>query len=264
MEQRSIAAYDAPDVVASYDADMDVMHPNRFKMAQIALEILPFAPGSALRALDLGIGTGFFTERFLQHFPGSQVVAIDGAKAMVELAKARLKTLANQVEFRIGDFRQLNKLAGNDGPFEVVYSMFALHHLSRSDKQAVVGQSLGMLRPGGWFVNADITVAGTSEIEQRFQELRVEGIVNRAGGKDPRFQDAGSTRRYLDELEKRDADQPQTLLDDVQTLRDAGLPQASVFWAEYREVVMGGKKQGRGIPFLECRLKYQEVHRGHI
>jgi tRNA (cmo5U34)-methyltransferase len=242
MAQRSIEAYDAPGVVASYDADMEVMHPNRSKMVQIALEVPPFEPGAGLRALDLGIGTGYFTQRFLQRFPASRVVAIDGAKAMVALAHARLKDLARQVEFRIGDFRQTKKLAGGDGPFDVVYSAFALHHLNRTDKEAVVKQSLDLLRPGGWFLNADIVVAGQPQVEERIQELRVAGIVERSGGKDARFQDTASTRRYLDDLEKRDADQPQTLLDDLQSLTAAGLRNASVFWLEYREAVMGGQK----------------------
>jgi len=242
MVERSIEAYDAPQVVASYDADMEVMHPNRSKMVQVALEVPPFIPGATLRAMDLGIGTGFLTQRFLQRFPGSQVVAIDGARSMVKLAQARLKTLASQVEFRIGDFRELKTLAANAGRFDVVYSAFALHHLNRSDKQAVVRESLELLRPGGWFLNADIVVAGESKVEERIQELRVAGIVARAAGKDDRFKDAQSTRRYLDDLEKRDGDQPQTLLNDLQILNDAGLQHASVFWLEYREAVMGGQK----------------------
>ena len=242
MVQKSIEAYDAPAVVASYDADMEVMHPNRSKMVQVALEILPFEHSAELRALDLGIGTGFFTDRFLQNFPAGKVVAIDGAAAMVELAKARLKTLADRVEFRIGDFRQLSELTANDGAFDVVYSAFALHHLNRNDKQAMVARCLQLLRSGGWFLNADLILAGDPEVERRIQELRVEGIVRRAAGKDPRFQDAQSTRRYLDDLEMRDGDQPQTLSDDLQILADAGLKNASVFWMEYREAVMGGQK----------------------
>jgi len=123
-----------------------------------------------------------------------------------------------------------------------VYSSYALHHLNRNDKQAVVGESLEILRPAGWFLNADIVVAESPQVEQRLQELRVKGIVERAGGRDVRFQDALSTRRFLDELEKRDGDQPQTLLEDLQILTRAKVRNASVFWLEYREAVCGGQK----------------------
>lgn len=242
MEQRSIDAYDLPQRVASYDADMEVMHPNRSKMVQVALEIFPFPRESALRALDLGIGTGYFTEQFLHHYPNSHVVAVDGARTMVDLAKARLGALANKVDFRIGDFRHLKQLVVKAKAFDVVYSSYALHHLNRNDKQAVVDQSLEILRPGGWFLNADLIVAESPQIERRLQELRVKGIVERAGGRDVRFQDALSTRRFLDELEERDGDQPQTLLEDLQILKRAGMRGASVFWLEYREAVCGGQK----------------------
>ncbi len=66
MTERSIAAYDVSQRVKRYDADMELMHPNRSKMVQIALEVLPFPKTAALRAIDLGIGTGYFTEQLSQ------------------------------------------------------------------------------------------------------------------------------------------------------------------------------------------------------
>ena len=115
MTRRSISAYDVSQRVESYDGDMELMHPNRSKMAQIAFEILPFPETAALRAIDLGIGTGYFTERFLNRFPNSEVLGIDGAQAMIELAKARLRSLESRVQFVVGDFRKLRQLAGATG-----------------------------------------------------------------------------------------------------------------------------------------------------
>jgi tRNA (cmo5U34)-methyltransferase len=111
MTERSIAAYDVLQRVKTYDADMELMHPNRSKMVQIAIEMLPFPKTAALRAIDLGIGTGYFTERFLNHFPNSRVLGIDGAQSMIELAKERLTLLALRLELVIGDFRKLQELA---------------------------------------------------------------------------------------------------------------------------------------------------------
>src|SRR5678815_4785399 len=42
MTEQSIVAYDVSQRVKTYDADMDLMHPNRSKMVQIAIEVLPF------------------------------------------------------------------------------------------------------------------------------------------------------------------------------------------------------------------------------
>src|SRR5438046_8445519 len=219
MTERSIAAYDVSQRVKTYDADMELMHPNRSKMIQVAIEVLPFPKTAALRAIDLGIGTGYFTKQFLSHFPNSQVLGIDGAQAMVELAKARLTSLASRVEFVIGDFRNLQQLAPGAGTAEVVFSAYALHHLSRPDKERVLRAVVELLVPGGWFINADLIVADSPELESRLQEIRVAGIVECARGLDNRFADSASTRRFLADLERKEADQPLSLAEDLEILR---------------------------------------------
>ena len=242
MIEQSIAAYDVSQRVKTYDADMELMHPNRSKMVQIAIELLPFSNTAALRAIDLGIGTGYFTEQFLNHFANSRVLGVDGAQAMVELAKGRLKSLTSRVEFAIGNFRQLQQLVPGAATVDVVFSAYALHHLSRPDKETVLKHVVELLVPGGWFVNADLIVANSPELESRLQELRVAGIVERASGSDNRFADSASTRRFLADLEKNERDQPLTLYEDLALLRSSGLKNVSAFWLEYRELVSGGQK----------------------
>jgi ubiquinone/menaquinone biosynthesis C-methylase UbiE len=242
MSEQSIAAYDVSQRVKTYDADMELMHPNRSKMVQIAIEVLPFPRTAALRAIDLGIGTGYFAKRFLDHFPNSRVLGIDGAHAMIELAKARLESLASRVELVIGDFRNLHELASSIGAVDVVFSSYALHHLRRADKEMVLRRVVELLLPGGWFINADLIVADSPELENRLQELRVAGIVERAKGSDNRFPDLASTRKFLADLEKNERDQPLTLAGDLDLLRNAGLKNVSAFWLEYRELVSGGQK----------------------
>ena len=242
MTERSIAAYDVSQRVKTYDADMELMHPNRSKMVQIALELLPFPKTAALRGIDLGIGTGYFTERFLNRFPNSRVLGIDGAQAMIELAKARLMSLASRVQFVIGDFRKLQELTSGAGTIDVVFSSYALHHLSRPDKETVLRRVVELLVPGGWFVNADLIVADSPELESRLQELRIAGIVERAHGSDNRFTDSASTRRFLADLERKEVDQPLTLAEDLTLLRSSGLKNVSAFWLEFRELVSAGQK----------------------
>jgi tRNA (cmo5U34)-methyltransferase len=242
MTEQSIAAYDVSQRVKTYDADMELMHPNRSKMVQVAIEVLPFPRTAALRAIDLGIGTGYFTEQFLNHFPYTTVLGIDGAQAMIELAKARLRSLASRVEFIIGDFRHLRQLAPGAGTADVVFSAYALHHLGRSDKEMMLREVVELLVPGGWFINADLIVADSPELESRLQELRIAGIVERARGSDKRFPDSASTRRFLADLEKNERDQPLTLAEDLALLRNSGLKNVSAFWLEYREMVSGGQK----------------------
>jgi len=237
----SVAAYDIPERVASYDADMDLMHPNRHKMLDVVLELIPFDRERTFTALDLGIGTGFFSQAILRHFPHSHIIAIDGAASMADMAKGRLGARADRVDFRIGDFRNLAELiAGECG--DLVYSAFALHHLQAADKVPALREAVRFLNPGGLFLNADLIVANDANVQNRYQELRVQGIVRRSAGHDERFKNESSTRAFIADLEARDHDRPLTLSEDLRVLTEAGLLNASVFWLEYREAVTGGFK----------------------
>ena len=121
-ESSSIHAYDLPARVISYDADMDIMHPKRIKMVEIALEVLPLESASHFTALELGVGTGFFTGKFLEKYPNAKVIGIDGARSMIDLARVRLGDLAERAEFRIGDFQVLGQLISPHERASVIFS----------------------------------------------------------------------------------------------------------------------------------------------
>jgi tRNA (cmo5U34)-methyltransferase len=237
----SVRAYDAADRVQAYDADMDLMHPLRHKMIAVALEVLPFDRQAELRALDLGVGTGFFAARFLEFFPRATVVAVDGAEAMLSFCQARLGEQAKRVEFVISDFQRLGRHHIPGGAVDAVFSAYALHHLPAGEKKQLIETSLALLKPGGWFLNADLVVAQEQAVERRIQQLRVEGVVSRASG-DSRFLTPAATRAFLDQLEEDEKDQPLPLLEDLAIARAAGLTAVEVFWKEYREAVWGGPK----------------------
>lgn len=240
-QEDSIVAYDVPERIARYDRDMDVMHPNRHKMVQVALDLLPFEREREFLALDLGVGTGFFTHRLLQAFPNARVIAVDGAAQMIETATERLGPLARRIDFRTGDFRDLDQILKPGERGAVVISAYALHHVDHADKVSIIRRCLDFLEPEGWFLNADLIVAECEQLERRIQELRVEGIVHRAGS-DSRFDDPVKVRTFLDDLEAKEGDQPLPLVEDLVILREAGLKHTGVFWAEHREAVTGGVK----------------------
>jgi tRNA (cmo5U34)-methyltransferase len=136
----------------------------------------------------------------------------------------------------------LHRIISDAEKGDVVLSSYSLHHLNAEEKSDVIRQALSFLHPGGWFINGDIIISESEYIENRIQELRVKGIVERASSSDERFHDSDSTRSFLNNLEKNETDQPVTLLEDLQILKNAGLKDVSVFWLEYREVVYGGRK----------------------
>ena len=242
MTDDSIRAYALPERVASYDADMEVMHPNRSKMVRVMLDFLSVSVEGEFTVLELGIGTGYLTQRLLEAFPAAHAIGIDGASQMVDMARARLGTLADRVDFRVADFREFESLVADAETVRAVVSSYALHHLSAEEKASVLRGITKTLHPGGWFLNADLVVNASPAVEDQIQRLRVRGIVDRADPHDERFTDELATRRFLDELEAREGDRPLALEEDLGLLRMAGFTDVAAIWLEHREAVVAARR----------------------
>lgn len=81
--------------------------------------------GSPERVLDLGIGTGETTRRLLERIPGAQVLGLDSSPAMC----FRARELGIDVQLA----RMEDPLP--DGPWDLVISVLAVHHLQSEQKQ---------------------------------------------------------------------------------------------------------------------------------
>ncbi|MBD3232080.1 methyltransferase domain-containing protein [Candidatus Dependentiae bacterium] len=240
--KQSISMYDLENRVKQYDIDMDIMHPNRPKMVDVVLNFLPYDKQAKIKAIDLGTGTGFFTKKYLEKFPNSSIIAIDGAEAMIELAKTRLGKLSNSVEFIVGDFGKLQNLIQEQSVFDVIFASFALHHLLIPEKENCLKYIFKLLKPNGWFFNADCVIGETQELENVYQKLRIEGILKRTEYKDPRFKDFATTRKWLDDLETKEEDYLIKVSEELSILQNAGFRNIDILWKEYREATWCAQK----------------------
>ena len=144
-----------------------------------------------VRVLDLGVGTGETARRVLAVHPGAHLVGIDASPEM--LARAR-------EELRDADLR-LQRLedALPAGPFDLVVSALAVHHLDADGKRDLFRRVADVVRPGGWFVLGDVVVP------ERAEDARIE----------------------ID----WDVDLPDRAVDQVAWLRDAGFS-AAIVWEQ--------------------------------
>lgn len=90
-----------------------------------------------MHALEVGCGTGLFTERFLQS--GAFITAVDISHELIE--KARAKSL-NGVSFIEKPFEECDA----EGPFDAVIGSSILHHL---DLERSFPKMFDLLKPGG-------------------------------------------------------------------------------------------------------------------
>src|SRR5919197_1064881 len=104
----------------------------------------------AARILELGIGTGETARRVLAHHPDAHLVGIDSSRSMLEEARRAFPD-ADLRASRLQDPLP-------EGPFELVFSALAVHHLDAAGKADLFRRVAAVLAPGGRFVLADVVV----------------------------------------------------------------------------------------------------------
>ena len=113
--------------------------------------VLASADLTVSRVLDLGVGTGETSRRCLEAHPEAGVVALDASREMLDAAAA---VLGDRVELCLG--RLEDRLP--KGPFDLVVSAFAVHHLDAAGKASLFERVAERLSRGGRFVVADVVI----------------------------------------------------------------------------------------------------------
>jgi tRNA (cmo5U34)-methyltransferase len=136
---------------------------------------------AARRLLELGTGTGVTARSVLAHHPGAHLTGVDSSAEMLAGAglpdaDLRVQNLADPLP---------------EGPFDLVFSALAVHHLDGPGKAGLFARVAAALAPGGRFVLGDVIVPD----------------------------DPGDVVTPIDD---RHYDQPDTVADQLAWLRDAG------------------------------------------
>lgn len=157
--------------------------------------VAPERLGDAPRVCDLGCGDGVLAEQLLAEFPDAALTLVDGGADMLEAARSRLAGRAREVAGTRADRadrashrspppRQVQAsfeaLIQDDlklGPFDVVVSAFAIHHLLQPQKAALFQWIHGQLAPGGPFLNVDTTLPSDPAFIDWHYELWREWIA---------------------------------------------------------------------------------------
>jgi tRNA (cmo5U34)-methyltransferase len=100
--------------------------------------------------LDLGVGTGVTAQRVLAEHPSARLVGVDESSAMLEHARRALP----DADFHAA--RLEDPLP--QGPFDLVVSALAVHHLDGAAKADLFGRVASVVVPGGRFVVGDVVV----------------------------------------------------------------------------------------------------------
>jgi tRNA (cmo5U34)-methyltransferase len=103
-----------------------------------------------MRLLELGTGTGETAVHALASHPEAVLVGVDASEDMLSRARVRLP----EADLRVA--RLQDPLP--EGPFDLVFSALAVHHLDAAEKADLFARVLAVLGGGGRFVLGDLIV----------------------------------------------------------------------------------------------------------
>jgi tRNA (cmo5U34)-methyltransferase len=173
-----------------------------------ATDVMPFERDVPIRVLDLGAGTGLFSQHVLQAYPNATFVLTDVAAKMLEVAKERFAEQIDQFDFVAEDYRNLQAAE----EFDLVISSLSIHHLSDGEKRKLCQQVYTALREGGAFVNVDQIKGETEYLQELYWGLWLRHV---------RTSDAPE-EQIRESIERRTTyDQDALLADQLQWLREA-------------------------------------------
>ncbi|HEY1281227.1 MAG TPA: class I SAM-dependent methyltransferase [Acidimicrobiales bacterium] len=183
---------------SSYEAMVTAEVPGYHRLQAAVAEAASACP--AARILDLGTGTGATARAVLAAQPNAQLVGVDESTDMLAVAR---RVLPASADLRVG--RLQDPLPA--GPFDVVVSALAVHHLDRVGKADLFRRVADVLVPGGRFVLGDVI----EPVDPADVVTPIDGVF----------------------------DQPSPVADQLAWLADAGLD-AEAVWVERDVAVLVG------------------------
>jgi cyclopropane-fatty-acyl-phospholipid synthase len=104
------------------------------------------------RVLDVGCGWGSFALHAATRH-GARVLGVTLSERQAELARERAREagVADRVEIRVADYRELN-----EEPFDAIASIGMVEHVGEERIDLYAARLASLLRPGGWLLNHGI------------------------------------------------------------------------------------------------------------
>jgi tRNA (cmo5U34)-methyltransferase len=153
-----------------YDRSRRQMVPCFDELYGIAAGLIPFPPERPFEVLDLGAGTGVLSQFIAANFPHAKILLADIAPEMLKLAQERFAREEGALDSRL---RYTLLDHGQDplpGSFDAIVSGLSIHHLEHDEKRALFERIHSALREGGVFINAEVILAESDDLERRANE----------------------------------------------------------------------------------------------
>jgi tRNA (cmo5U34)-methyltransferase len=179
------------------------------------------------KVLDIGAGTGLFSQFIYQQRPDLHFTLVDISGQMLAVAQERFLGLDN-FEFLELDFSK----TAIPQQYDLIISALSIHHLEDEQKQQLYASVYQSLNPGGLFINAD-QVEGRSSWFDAYYKAQWKETVN----------DSGLDREAIDRaMERIKLDKFAKLETQLVMLEHAGFPDVDCIYKHHNFVVFAALK----------------------
>jgi cyclopropane fatty-acyl-phospholipid synthase-like methyltransferase len=174
---RKDVAWQREDTVASYGQSQKGI-PFTEEQFDLMGRVLRAHDVSVHRVLDLGCGDGIATQALADRYDIDVATLVDFSEPMLAAARARFAPAAFELHVVYGDMLESAWVPDVEahGPYDVVVSRYAIHHLPHERKRTLYGEILAMLRPGGMFINMEHVKSPNTQYQAAFDQMLVDGI----------------------------------------------------------------------------------------
>ena len=197
--------------------------------------------GRTFRICDLGCGDGILTWQLLNECGPVSATLVDGSADMLASARRRF-TGWDEVQFVQKTFDEFILAHDGLGPFDLVLSGFAIHHVHRDQRRQLFRAIHQLLAQAGHFLNVETALPAASVYTEWYFELWREWIE--AHGRL-----SGENDRYLtvpDQARANPDNKYSPLQDQLADLREAGFLDVECHYRNGIFTVYGGIKRDGG------------------
>jgi tRNA (cmo5U34)-methyltransferase len=185
-----------------------------------AVKVIPYKKEQAIRVLDLGAGTGSFSQHVLAEYPNAEFVLMDVADKMLDVARERFHNQGSKVQFEIRDYRDIQ----GSGEYDLVISSLSIHHLFDNEKSQLFQSIYALLKPAGAFINIDQIRGETDTLRQMYWNRWLEHVHS-----------SGATEEQIQTSIKRrtEFDKDALLEDQISWLKQAGFSSVDIVYKNF-------------------------------
>jgi SAM-dependent methyltransferase len=239
MPERSDAVWKSSVLAATFLEGVRAAIPLAQEQMDVMLRLVAASGEPMHRFLDLGCGDGVLPAALLGRFPDAQATLVDFSAPMLDAARQRFAEVQEALKFVTADygFASWTRAVEDQAPYDAVVSGYSIHHQPDSRKREIYREILGLLRPGGIFVNIEHVSSPSPWLASANAELFIDSLHRHHPG-----QNRDEVAQIYYDRPDKEANILAPVEAQCQWLREIGFADVDCYLKIFELAVFGGRR----------------------